>query len=229
VVQLSRSLVFLILILGALFIILAFLIELLSFGFVKMGWLYGLGILMIISSILLALMPGGIVRKEQVLDSWSILIEKGNGKSEEIFKDAENFLRESKAPNVEVERARIAPGVLKWIIGEEREFLKVREKSASLRPYNIFIGVRDYGENLDVSWYLTFTPSIIDALVYLLTLGRFGFKTTKDLDLFELQDLSAYATNCHHSLLKAVEKLMLSLNQDVSKINRRPRGFLGVS
>ncbi|RSN76263.1 hypothetical protein [Candidatus Methanodesulfokora washburnensis] len=225
----SRSLVFLVLILGVLFIIFAFLIQLLTFGFVNTGWLYGLGILMIISSIFLALMPGGILRKEQVLDSWGILIEKGSGKSEEIFKDTENFLKESKAPNVEAERTKIAPGVMKWIIGAEREFLKVRERSASLHPYNIFIGARDYGENLDVSWYLTFTPSLIDALVYLLTLGRFGLKTPKDLDLFELQDLSAYATNCHHSLLKAVEKLMLSLNQDPSKINRRSRGFLGVS
>jgi hypothetical protein len=231
----SRSLVFLVLILGVLFIIFAFLIGLLTFGFMP-RWLYGLevllsvlGVLMIISGIFLALMPGGIVRKEQVLDSWSVLIEKGSGKAEEILKDTENFLKESKVPNVEVERTKIAPGVLKWIIGAEREFLKVRERSTSLQPYNIFIGARDYGENLDVSWYLTFTPSLIDALIYILTLGKFGLKTPSELDLFELQDLSAYATNCHHSLLKAVEKLMLSLNQDPSKISRKSRGFLGVS
>jgi hypothetical protein len=61
-----------------------------------------------------------------------------------------------------------------------------------------------------------------------MTLGIFK-RSLRELDLFDLQDLSAYATNCHHSLLKAIEKLMLSLNQDPSKINRKSRGFLGVS
>jgi hypothetical protein len=48
-------------------------------------------------------------------------------------------------------------------------------------------------------------------------------------DLFDEQDLRAYVTNVHHSLLKAVENLMLSLKQDPSTIDRKSRGFLGVS
>jgi hypothetical protein len=217
------------LIVGVVFIVLAFLIELSTFGFVRMGWLYALGFLVIISALILGLMPGGILRRDQVLDSWGVLIEGGRGRSEEVFGDTGSFLEKSKAPRVEFERKRMAPGILKWILGVEREFLEVREESLSLRPYRIFIGARDYGENLDVSWYLTYRPTIIDALVYLLTLGRLGMKRLDELDLFELQDLTAYATCVHHCLLKAVEKLMQSLNQDPSKINRRSRGFLGIS
>jgi hypothetical protein len=48
-------------------------------------------------------------------------------------------------------------------------------------------------------------------------------------DIFDQQDLIAFATSVHHSLLKAVEKLLYSLNQDPSKINRKSRGFLGIS
>mgnify|MGYP000604337642 CR=1 FL=1 len=106
----------------------------------------------------------------------------------------------------------------------------VKDRGGRLNPYQIFIGARDYGENLDVSWYLTYRPSLLDALICLITLGIISrMRTPEELDLFDLQDLTAYATNCHHSLLKAVENLMLSLNQDPSKIDRKTRGFLGIS
>jgi polyferredoxin len=104
--NLPKPIVFIILIFGFLFLVIAFFISIFTFGYVKMGWLYGLGILLIVSSLFLGLMPGGILRKEEVIDNWSILIEKGNGKSEEIFKDAENFLKESKAPNIETNRKK---------------------------------------------------------------------------------------------------------------------------
>jgi hypothetical protein len=227
--RVSRQFVFFILILGFLFIILAFFVELLTFGFVRMGWLYAIGVLTIISALFLGLMPDGILRRDQVLDSWSILIEKGNGRCDEIFRDFGNFVKESKAPKVNFEKKSIAPSFLKWIIGVERDFIEVREEIPSLRAYKIFVGARDFGENLDVSWYLTYKPSLLDALIYLLTLGWFGMKKLDDLDLFEIQDLTAYATCVHHCLLKSVEKVLLSLNQDPSKISRKSRGFLGVS
>jgi len=50
-----------------------------------------------------------------------------------------------------------------------------------------------------------------------------------DLNLFDKQDLTAYITDVHHSLMEAVEKLMLELKQDPSKIDRKARGFLGIS
>jgi len=223
-----KPLIFLLLIIGLLLLIVAFAVEVFTFGFVRMGWLYILGILMIGYSLIVALLPSGVLRKEQVVDSWSILIEKGKGRGEEVFSDAKSFLEESKAPNIKMERKKMAPGLIRGILGVEREFLIVKEKGGRLGPYQIFIGARDYGENLDVSWYLTYRPSLIDAIISLLTLGIIR-RGLRELDLFDLQDLTAFATNCHHSLLKAVEKQMLSLNQDPSKIERKSRGFLGVS
>ncbi|MEW6675409.1 MAG: hypothetical protein AB1348_05320, partial [Nitrospirota bacterium] len=49
------------------------------------------------------------------------------------------------------------------------------------------------------------------------------------LDLFDQQDLTAYVTNAHHCLIEAVEKLMLNIGQDPSRIDRKSRGFLGIS
>jgi hypothetical protein len=50
-----------------------------------------------------------------------------------------------------------------------------------------------------------------------------------ELNLFNKQDLTAYVTCVHHCLLEAVEKLMLGMDQDPSKIDRKTRGFLGIS
>ncbi len=165
-----------------------------------------------------------ILTKEQVIDSWGTLIEKGQGKSNEVFQMTSNFISESKAPSLRTKQEKMSPGVVKSLLGTKRDFLVI--KDPSLAPYQIFIGVRDYGENLDVSWYLTYRPSFFKALLSLFRSSAFALS---ELDLFEQQDLIAYATVCHHSALKAVENLMQKLNQDTSKINRKSKGFLGVS
>jgi hypothetical protein len=50
-----------------------------------------------------------------------------------------------------------------------------------------------------------------------------------DLDLFNRQDLTAYVTCVHKCVQDAVDKLMLEMGQDPSKVDRRSRGFLGIS
>lgn len=198
-------------------------------GLVTNFWVLVLGILMIGSGLYLGLRPGGILRKEQVLDSWGILIEDGQGRAHEVFRDAENFIIESKAPAIKMKRKEMAPGIVRGLLGVKRDFLVIKDKgSPRLNPYQIFIGARDYGNNLDVSWYLTYRPSILEALLSLFRFGR-SMLQLSDLDLFDQQDLIAYATNCHHSLLKAVEKQLTNLKQDISKIERKSRGFLGIS
>jgi hypothetical protein len=166
---------------------------------------------------------------EKVLDSWSILIEDGQGKGKQVYEDFVNFLKESNIPEVSVEKVRVVPGWLKGLFGKEREYLMVTTER--LKDYHIYVCARDYGNYLDVQWYLTCEPGFfskvfkIGTAIY--TAGMSTFLLS--FDIFDQQDLIAYATGVHHCLLKAIEKLMLSLNQDPSKINRKSRGFLGVS
>lgn len=201
--------------------------------FLLIGLLSGIftymGLILIGAGLYLGLMPGVILRKEQVLESWGMLIESGQGRYNEVFEDTENFIRESKAPSLETSKAQMAPGIIGSFFGAQRDFLMVKDQQSSmLNPYQIFINARDYGNNLDISWYLTYRPSILEALLSLFRPGGTAFALT-ELDLFEQQDLRAYATVCHHSALKAVEKLMLALSQDPAKIDRKSKGFLGIS
>jgi hypothetical protein len=179
------------------------------------------------------LKPSGIVPKklseEKVLDSWSVLIESGQGRGTELYNDFLKFLEESNVPEVEAKAVKVVPGWLKGLFGKEREYLMVTTER--LKDYKIYVCARDYGKYLDVQWYLTCDPGFfskafkIGATIYTAGLSNLILS----FDIFDQQDLIAFATSVHHSLLKAVEKLMHSLNQDPSKINRKSRGFLGVS
>ena len=178
----------------------------------------------------LGLRPGGILRKEQVIDKWGVLIEDGQGKADEVFQDTENLIRETKAPAIGMKIKKMAPGIIKGALGIQRDFLVViNQERIRLDPYQIFINARDYGNNLDISWYLTYRPSFFMAILSLIPFVKIIPLSLSDLDLFDQQDLTAYTTNCHHCLLKAVEKQMLALNQDFSKIEKKSRGFLGIS
>jgi hypothetical protein len=189
--------------------------------------MFFIGLIIVIVTLIAALRPGGILRREQVWDDWGVLVEDGQGQAERVFQETKSFIEKSQAPSLRIEMKKMAPSEFR--LGERREFLEITDfDNPRLKPYQIFVNARDYGKNLDISWYLTFRPTLWQALLSMLL-----FKTkpgpTAELDLFDLQDLRAYVTNCHHCLLKAVEKLMLELDQDPSKINRKSRGFLGVS
>ncbi len=217
----SKSLIVTLITLGLLFFIsgIAFSRALLIVGLILMGIgiYFGVG-------------PHGVLRKEQVTEEWAYLIGGAQGRSKEVFQNTEAFIKDSKAPSVTMERKSIFPGIVRGLLGAEREFLVVTDEArAKLKAFKVFLNARDYGNHLDVSWYMTYRPSLWQSFVSLIPFVNVVSESTKYLDIFDQQDLRAYATVAHHGVLDAVEKLMLSLNQDPSKIDRKSRGFLGIS
>jgi protein-S-isoprenylcysteine O-methyltransferase Ste14 len=189
--------------------------------FVYLGTLFvGVGLYLILKRVLTV---------EQVIDNWGIMIKEGNGKAEEIFILAEAFMIASKAPSLKIHRAEMSPGIIRGILGTSRNFLVATDKNFRLNPYKIFINARDYGNNLDVSWYLTYRLPFWRALLrFIPFIGGASF-ALESLDVFDRQDLTAYTTVCHYSILDAVGKIMMILNQDPSRIDRKSRGFLGIA
>ncbi len=132
-------------------------------------------------------------------------------------------------------------------MGGSREFLVVTETgNSNLKPYQMFINARDYGNNLDVSWYLLFRITfwqklslflclvpIINLLVIPIVLLQRVFQARGSgmlgLDFFDEQDLSAYVTNAHECFRSAITLMMQGINKDPSTIDWKARGFLGIS
>jgi len=168
------------------------------------------------------------LKDEKIIDRWSILIENGQGKAEQTYQDTQGYIKESKAPGIEIDQVKVRPSWLKGLFGKERDYMMVTNEG--LKDYRMFIGARDYGDNLDVQWYLTCEPRFFKkALSKILTRGASDKALSFIIDLFQQQDLNAYATVVHHCLIKAIEKMMAGLGQDTSKIDRKSRGFLGIS
>lgn len=170
-----------------------------------------------------------LILKRHVIGDWGCLIEEAQGRAEEIFRVTEHSLKQSGVSSMRMKRQDLIPGIISGMLGVTREFLVVNDKYFRLKPYQFLMNARDYGNNLDVVWYLTYRLSFIRALLSIIPFVSFIPKEIGDLDVFDLQDLGAFNTVCHRSVVKAVEKLMLSLHQDPSKIERRSRGFLGIS
>ena len=192
-----------------------------------------------------------VVTKQEVVEDWSVLIGGGQGSAEQLLADAQVLIDQSKAPAIKMQTRNMAPSLVRGLMGGRRPFLVVSNTtSAHLKPYKMYINARDYGNNLDIAWYLVWQPGFwrrffgfllaipLLNLVVLTTffpyillarLGRGGKEGLFDLDLFDQQDLRAYVTNAHHCVLRAVDAVVYGLGQEPSKIDRKSRGFLGIS
>jgi hypothetical protein len=195
--------------------------------------LIGLG--MIAGGVFLGFRPGGILRKERVIDNWSVLIDEacmadGRERTDQLYKNIASFLDASEAPNLKVERKHLAPSLVRGLVGDQREFLVLTDDTNfRLRPYQIYISARPYGINLACEWYLTYKPTPLMAILSLIPYVNLVPQVLSDIDLFDQQDLRAYTANAHHCMLRAVSELMEYLNQDPSKLDRASKGFFNVS
>ena len=185
--------------------------------------------------------------RDQLIDQWATLISKAKGRYDDVIRDTERLMDISDVPDAVWKRQDISPGLIRGFLGTKRSFLVISNKTnVNLRPYRMYINARDYGINLQISWYLVEQPGFGEKLVtFLLYVPILGFAVLPfyligrlskakqagllGLDIFDEADLRAFVTNAHHCLLDAVNKLMLDLGQDPGRIDRRSRGFLGIS
>jgi hypothetical protein len=164
--------------------------------------------------------------KAKILDSWSVLIENSRGKAEAVYGLTAKLIQDSQAPEIGMERVTVVGRPIGFFKRAQGDYLMVTNEG--LKDFRMYVGARDYGNSLNVSWYLTCEPGFFKSFfATLIETNPTAFSFS--LDVFQLEDLTAYVTCVHHCLLKAVDKLMTGLGQDPSKIERKSRGFLGVS
>lgn len=192
------------------------------------------------------------IKEEAIIDRWSVLIEGAEGKKEEVFKNTEQKLEKIEVPSLRTERKTITPSIFKALFSnkKKREFLLATNEY--LEGYLMYIGAKDYGKQLSVSWYLTAEPVgiwsrisemlpdiefiqvAVSILVLPLILLERIFKKKKsvapeEMDIFDLEELTAYITTVHHALIDATKELSESVDFDFSKVDQKSKGFLNIS
>jgi hypothetical protein len=188
----------------------------------------------------------GLLGKEQIIERWDTLISGSDGQGETVMEDTKRFLKQSEAPDVKTVRQHISPGIIQGLLGGKRPFIVVSNTSnPNLKPFRMYINTRDYGVNLQVSWFLVYQPALgerclnfflkIPVLSLLIFPAYFLSKVAAsresgilDLNIFDEQDLRAYVTNAHQCLTNAVERLTREQTVDTSMIKKHSKGFLGI-
>lgn len=185
-------------------------------------------ILFLVLVVLLAIIAV-VVRKAKILEDWSVFITSAQGRGDKVISTAKDSINARKVSTIEMKEEKVGPRLTPAAFGETREFLKITDRrSLKLGSFKIYVNAIDYGDSLFVSWYLTYMPDIWQTIASLLP-GTRKIIGLDDLDLFDRQDLTAYVTCVHKCVQDAVDKLMLEMGQDPSKVDRRSRGFLGIS
>jgi hypothetical protein len=193
------------------------------------------GLALIAGGLFLGFRPGGILRKERAIDNWSVLLDEacmadGHERTEQLYNNIASFLDASEAPNLKVERQHLTPSLARGLFGDQREFLVLTDTTNyRLKPYQIYISARPYGINLACEWYMTYKPTPLMAILSLIPYVNLVPQALSDIDLFDQQDLCAYAANAHHCMIRAVSELMVYLHQDPSTLSRESKGFFNVS
>jgi len=188
------------------------------------------------------------IKEKTIIDQWSVLIEGANGKAKEVFTMTENVLKEKETPKVAVARKMVAPSFFKQVFqGKDKPFLVV--SNSYLKGYKMYIGATDYGKQLFVSWYLCLEPNkwikIIEALPWwaqimlipfmiMIKIGLWFKKASKAvspefMDIFDMEELTAYVTSVHHALTSTSEEIAKEVDFDFTKVDLKSRGFLNIS
>jgi hypothetical protein len=96
------------------------------------------------------------LKDEKILDTWAVVMEGGAGHADALLQDVQDLLKSSDLPGIAWGKVDAQPGMLKGFFGKKREYLRIVNEA--LKDYRMYLGARDYGRHLDVSWFLTVEP-----------------------------------------------------------------------
>ena len=160
-----------------------------------------------------------ILRSDAVLDSWKYIVDQGAGRGDFVLGTTERLVIDAHMPQVTTSQEPVAME----LFGEKRPFLIVT--NTKHKEYKMYISARDFGANLDVSWYFTATPTFLKR-----TLSKYATGNPQDLtmrvSLFAQQDVSAFKAITHNCVTRTLDGLLEELKLDPSGLNRESRGFL---
>ncbi len=185
------------------------------------------------------------LKESEIVEEWSVLIEGAQGRQQEFYKLIENRLDELEPPKLSVAQEQVFPNFLRRLKGDGKLFMII--KSKYFDGYVVNVCAEEYGKQLLIAWYLTQRPSkfmqfmanlpgfvvLVIYPVYLLIM--FYDKITKrrvtleNMDIFDRQELSAFAGTVHHCVLFGSENIAEAVNFDFSKVDRKTRGFLNLA
>jgi hypothetical protein len=161
------------------------------------------------------------LKNEAVVDKWNTLVMDAAGRGKWVMEQVDKKLGQANLPAVRAVEREVSSGFM----GAKRPFLIV--VNDNIPDFYLYIGARDYGTHLDVSWYLTVQPSVFRRAFSKYSL-RDPLAMSMQLDFFRQQDLHAFVTVVHHAVKDTVDELLQELGQNPISVGQQSKGILSV-
>lgn len=172
--------------------------------------------------------------EDKVMDEWTVLVEGAAGRGDKILETTARLISEAKIPDVSVSKKMIS------LDRASRPFLVI--ENANIKGYYMYVGALDYGERLNIVWYLVLdTPEVARARKamkegrqsavtgILARINPSGFGKVFFLTILDKLELANYVALVHHIVTTQAKSLFDELDLDSSKVNTATRGFLNLS
>ena len=164
------------------------------------------------------------LKEESILNEWAMVLDHAAGNAQAVLDDIQSRLEDSKIP-----------GECTWSIEEvkssgffsqvRREFLVVSWEE--FRDYHMYVGIRDFGVHLDCCRFITVEPGFFKKWASEKITG-YADALSAPKNILIHQDLRAWGTIVHHTVLGSVEALMTKLDMDPTLLQRGSTGLLEI-
>ena len=172
------------------------------------------------------------LKSQNIVERWFAAIGGANGEGEKVLRAFMSRVEEAGIPDIVAEKIKMntglasAPSKSMFSLGINRSMREMIEiKNETMLGWLIYVGARDYGKQLLVSWYLVADEKELPRTAKAI----FGAESMMELGLFKTEELSAFVTIIHEALKSAVSDSMKELNLDFTKVDTHTRGFLNIS
>ena len=166
-------------------------------------------------------MQSSILHEGKVVEKWGGMLDNVGGHGEQLIENITRRIQNDNIPYVVVSKREITT------VGDDktRSFVVVSNTSEMLKPYEILIHASDYGNRLNVLWYVVFERSAkIDKFTN-------GLQADQEYNrsMAENEALGGYVSIVRGLFDNELKEMMEGLNLDFTKVDTKTRGFGNIS
>lgn len=154
----------------------------------------------------------------KIAQKYSALLPGCQGEGPGLIKIIQDRLSSYEVKGLSWKEESASTGLLKGLMGKRRDVLVVRNEQFS--EWLVCIGAQDYGRFLYVVWYLTTSPRFLNKMRG----AAVGEMLVDDLDVFDQQDVEAYASVTRMAVVAATDELAKKHQLDLDRLQRQARG-----
>lgn len=162
------------------------------------------------------------LKDAKIVREWSTILPNCQGEGPGLLESIQQKLSSFEVPGLSWKEESASTGFLKGMMGKRRNVLVVRNEAFS--EWLVCIGAQDYGRFLNVVWYLTASPKFLNKLRGAGT----GEVLVDELDVFDQQDVNAYASVTRMAVVAATEEFAEKRELDMARVARQSRGLQAV-